>query len=100
MARLNKTLLENISGTLGKQLVFKQYKDKTVVTRYPDMSKVKPSKAQKEKRSVFAEAVAYARDINRNPVKKAKYAKKVQPGESVYHFALKEYLAKQKKGAE
>lgn len=97
MARLSKSLLENIQGGLGKQLVFKQYKDKTVVTSYPDMSKVKPSEQQKEGRKLFAEAVAYARAISRNAEQKAEYEKKVKPGESVYHFALKEYLAQHKK---
>jgi hypothetical protein len=67
MAKLSKTLPDNVSGGIGKQLVFKQYKDKTVVTSYPDMSNVKPSKLQKQKRSLFAEAVAYAQNINRNP---------------------------------
>lgn len=97
MARLSKSLLENIRGGLGKQLVFKKYGDKTVVTSYPDMSKVKPSEQQKESRKVFTEAVAYAKAINSNAQQKAEYAKKVKPGESVYHFALKEYLAQQKK---
>lgn len=94
---MSKTLLGNISGGLGRQLVFKQYKDKTVVTLYPDMSKVKPSAKQKEGRNVFAEAVAYAKGINNDPVKKAEYQKKVKAGKKVYHFAMKEYLAQHKK---
>src|SRR4051812_15608074 len=97
MARLSKTLLDNVSGGIGKEVVFKQYKDKKVVTGYPDMRNVKPSKQQKQQRSLFADAVAYAQNINRNPEKKAAYLKKVQSGESVYHFAVKEYLAAHKK---
>ena len=97
MARLSGNLLHGISGAVGKQLVFKKYGDKTVVTGYPDMSKVKPSEKQVEKRKVFADAVAYAKNISRNPVKKAEYLKKVKAGESVYHFALKQYLAECKK---
>ena len=97
MARVSKTLLENISGGLGRQLVFKQYKDKTVVTAYPDMSKVKRSEAQKKRQSVFADAVAYAKSITGNPVKKAEYQKKLKEGKSVYHFAIQEYLAQHRK---
>lgn len=97
MARLSKSLLENIRGGIGKQLVFKQYKDKTVVTSYPDMSKVKPSEQQKKGRKLFAEAVAYAKAISRNAEQKAEYQKRVKPNESVYHYALKEYLANYKK---
>ncbi len=45
MARPSKNLIENISGGLAKQLAFKIYGDKTVVTSYLDMSKVKPENA-------------------------------------------------------
>ena len=67
-----------------------------MVTKYPDMSRVKPSQQQKEKRKTFAEAVAYARAINNDPKQKAAYLKKVKKGESVYHFALKEFLSGKK----
>ena len=97
MARLNSNLFLGITGAIGKQLVFKKYGDKTVVTSYPDMSKVKPSELQEVKRKGFADAVAYAKNISRNPEKKAEYLKKVKAGESVYQFALKEYLAMNKK---
>ena len=93
MARLAaNSSLNGISGQLGKQLVFKKYGDKIVVTQYPDMSRIKPSPLQKHKRAIFKEAVAYAKNINRNPVLKKEYLQKVKRGESVYHFALKEYL--------
>ena len=70
--------------------------NKTVVTAYPDMSNVKPSKAQKDKRSLFKEAVAYAQHINLDAALKKKYSKKLQAGESVYHYAIKKYLKKYK----
>ncbi len=89
---LNSILLHGVRGQIGKQIVVKQYGKKTVVTAYPDMSKVKPSKQQKEKRKKFAQAVAYARGINNNPMKKALYAKKVKKRQTVYHYAIKEYL--------
>lgn len=98
MARIpGKSLLQSASGHLGKEIVLKRYGNKTVVTKYPDMSKVKPSKLQKQKRSLFAEAVAYAQAINRNLELKKKYAKKVKKGQSVYHYAIKEYLEKKAK---
>jgi hypothetical protein len=61
------------------------------------MSKVKPSAQQKTNRSLFKEAVAYAKEINRNPKKKKAYLKKVAKGQSVYRYALKEYLKKKGK---
>ena len=89
-------IFHKISGQPGKQIVLKQYGDKTVVTQYPDMDRVKPSPLPKYKRNVFKEAVAYARSINGNRSVKNEYLKRVKPGESVYHYALKEYLKKNK----
>jgi hypothetical protein len=97
MARLaNNTALQGISGKLGKQLVFKQYGDKIVVTSYPDMSGIKPSRKQKNNRNLFKDAVAYAKNINRTPALKQAYLKKIKKSESVYHYAIKEYLKKHK----
>jgi hypothetical protein len=92
MATSHSPLTHGLRGQLGKQLVFKRYGKKTVVTRYPDMSKVKPSKQQQQQRSRFAEAVAYARKITHDPLLKAAYAEKVNKGQTVYHYALQEYL--------
>ena len=97
MARLpSNDAFSKLSGQLGRQLVIKQYGNKTVVTAYPDMSKIKPSKKQKQKRNLFKEAVAYAKNINSDPKLKQKYIKKVAPGQTVYHYAIREYLQKNK----
>jgi hypothetical protein len=86
-------LFQGMSGYLGKQLVVKQYATKTVVTKYPDMSNVKPSAKQLEEKSRFSKAVKYAQAILHNPALKATYLSKVAAGQSVYHYAIKEYLA-------
>ena len=91
---LNSILLYQVSGQIGKQIVVKHYAQKTMITAYPDMSRVKPSKLQKTKRKDFAAAVAYARAIISDPVRKAAYAKRIKKGERVYNFAIKEYLSK------
>jgi hypothetical protein len=93
MAQSNTSLLlRQLRGQIGKQIVVKQYGKKTVVTAYPDMSRVKPSKLQKKGRSKFAEDGVYAQAINNDPVKKAAYKKKVKKGKTVYHSAIQEYL--------
>ncbi len=92
MARSKNILLHGSSGHIGKEFVIKKYGNKTIITAYPDMSKVKPSKLQKVKRSRFAEAVAYAQNILRDPALKAQYAKKVKQGQKVYHYAIKEFM--------
>jgi len=88
-------ILDKVRGAIGKQIVVKQYGNKTVIAAYPDMSNVKSSKLQKLKRKKFAAAIEYARSIVNNPAKKAAYAKKLKKGARVYNSAIKEYLAKQ-----
>ena len=39
MAISNSVLLKLLSGQMNKEIVFKQYGDKTVISKYPDMSK-------------------------------------------------------------
>jgi hypothetical protein len=96
MAQSNiSVILHGMRGAIGKQIVVKQYGNKTVITAYPDMSNVKPSKLQKLKRKKFAAAIAYAQSIINDPLKKAAYAKKLKRGARVYNAAIKEYLAKQ-----
>jgi hypothetical protein len=90
MAR-SKGNLHGLSGIIGR-VVIKQYADKTVVTAIPDMSHVKRTKKQKKNASTFAKAVAYAKAIINDPVKKAALAATLPKGASVYHAAIKEYL--------
>jgi hypothetical protein len=87
-------LLHTLRGAIGKQIVVKQYGKKTVITAYPDMSNVKPSKLQKQKRKTFAAAIEYARSIINDPVKKTAYAKRLKKGARVYNAAIKEFLSK------
>lgn len=79
-----------MTGTFGKQLVFRNRGGKTFVSKYPDMSKVVPSEAQLEYKSLFREAVHYAQSIIRDPKKKAAY--KVKKGATVYNTAIKDYM--------
>lgn len=80
----------------GKQVAVKQYAHTILVTKFPDMSHIKPSQQQKEKRQKFKEAVAYAQSIINNPPLKAAYRQKLKPKQTVYHFALQEYLKSSK----
>ena len=52
------------------------------------------SEKQCVQRELLKEATAYASKINRNPVLRAKYEKKIRGKESVYHFAIKEFFEK------
>ncbi|MDB5210929.1 MAG: hypothetical protein JWQ30_1756 [Sediminibacterium sp.] len=93
MAGTSKNIiLQGLSGAVAKQLVFKTYAGKTVVSKFPDMSSVKPSAAQESRRMLFREAVSFAKAINNDPVARQKYASKLPAGSSVYQAALKDYL--------
>ena len=104
MAHLAKNSpLQGLSGRVGT-LVFKYYpkgnngKGKVVVTQVPDMSRVKPSELQKIRRGLFAEAVAYAKSVKRDPEKRAAYEKVRKPGQSLFNAALSNYLKQRKEG--
>jgi chorismate mutase len=62
------------------------------VSKYPDMSNIVPSESQLKKRSRFADAVAYAKTINNNPIFRADFIKRTGGVRSVYQSALKEFL--------
>lgn len=63
MAISENILLARLSGALGKQLVIKQYGDKTVVCKYPDKSRRKPSARQIQNRQLMDDANAAAKTI-------------------------------------
>jgi len=81
-----------ISGALGKKIVVKQYRNGTVITRYPDMKKIIASDRQKNYRNLFKEAVVFATAINNNPEKRKEYLHKIPNGKTVFNMAVKEYM--------
>lgn len=46
----------------------------------------------RQKRNIFRQAVAYARSIINDPLKKAEYKQGLLRGKTVYHAAITEYL--------
>lgn len=86
--------LQKKSSKLG-DIVIKKYGDKTVVSKYPDMSNIVPSDSQKEKRNRFAEAVSYAKTINSSSILRNDFLKRVGNVKSVYQSALKEFLQRE-----
>ena len=76
-------------------IVIKKYGDKTVVSKYPDMSNIIASGAQRDKRNRFAEAVCYAKTINSSKILRNDFLKRVGEVKSVYQSALKEFLQRE-----
>jgi len=92
----DNVVVKGFSGKLD-QIVFKTYSYGTVVTRYPDMSKVKQSKAQKKSNQTFKDAVSYAQEVLADPARRKAYEKKLKPGKKVYHAALADFLKNKRK---
>ena len=63
MAISENILLRKVSGKIGRQLVVKQYGDRTVLSMYPDMSKRKLTPKQKRVNEIMAKANYKARYI-------------------------------------
>ena len=96
MAILDTAFLKGLRKSLGKQLVFKKYGDKIVVTKYPDMSRVKRSRRQKLGTDLFRQAVAYAKGVLRDETKRKAIARRLRRGKTVYHAAISEFMKKNK----
>jgi hypothetical protein len=101
MARLiSNSLFSGLRGSLGKQVVFKQYADKVIVTIYPHMRKMKATELQMIYRNRLKEANDYARSIKGNWELRKQYEKNLKPGETVFHKAKKDFFQKYKKRPE
>ena len=87
-------LVQGLSGKVGG-LVFKQHRKTTVLSIKPDRSRVKLSDKQVKANKKFKMAVAYAKGILKDPEKRKAYEAKLQPGRSVYHTALAEFLSRE-----
>lgn len=73
-----KPAIVQIQGTLF-DVVFKlSPQGKMIVTKRPDMSKVKWSKAQKAQRQRFKQAVAYAKAALAEPKLRARYERQAK----------------------
>ncbi|MGZ3846101.1 MAG: hypothetical protein ACXVBH_08590 [Flavisolibacter sp.] len=98
MARLrSNSVFSGIQGRIGKEIVFKQYVDKVVISIYPRVPKRKPTERQMIYRERLKEANVYARSIKRDWELRKQYEKDLKPGESVFHKAKKEYFERWKK---
>lgn len=92
MATSNSPHLKNYKGHKDKTVVVKQYNTQTVITSYPDRTNVVYTENQEFFQSRFADAVAWAGSIVRDPVKKAEYSKLLPKGKRLYNAAIQEYL--------
>ena|SRR5690349_1430867 len=63
MAHTRNLLMKKTSGHIDKQIVFKNYAGKTVISKYPDMSRVKRTDDQLRVNELMEAANNAAQDI-------------------------------------
>lgn len=87
----NNIVTDSLSGRIGN-VIFKDYGDKTVMSKCPDMSKVIKTEKQLDNQYNFKVAQAYAKKLINDPVKKAELTKTLKEGQKAYHAAISKYL--------
>jgi hypothetical protein len=86
-------LIEEIHGTMYDVVFKKSPRGNMIVTKRPDMSRVKWSEAQKVQRQRFKEAVAFAKAALADPKLRARYEKRAQrQGRRAWDAALSDYF--------
>ena len=81
-----------IRGAIGKRFVIKHYKYGVVKTRYPDMSRIVPSEAQRMRRRLFKRAVAYAQKVYANTVLKEEMRRMLRRLKRLFQALMKEWF--------
>lgn len=91
----NSVITGKLQGTLGKELVFREWEGKTVVAKAPKRRKGEPSPAQAEKQERFLLASRYARAIINSEDKSMAeaYATALKPRQNVYSRALEDCMS-------
>lgn len=91
----NNIVTDSLSGKVGN-VIFKNYHNKTVISKHPDMSRVVKSVKQLENQNKFRDAHFYAKGIMADPVKKLAFIKTIPKGKMAYHAAVSKYLKENK----
>jgi hypothetical protein len=96
MANSNNSLITGkFRGSLGKQLVFRDWAGKTIVAKSPASRKGAPTAAQEETLQKFQLASRYAKAILQNPDQSLAqaYANALKPRQNVYSRAMEDFLS-------
>ncbi|HXD11522.1 MAG TPA: hypothetical protein VN653_15770 [Anaerolineales bacterium] len=85
--------IKDIRGKVGDTVFRRSHNGKLILSKMPDMSNVKWSKAQKAHRQRFKKAVAYARAAMAEPKVRAKYEKAaLEAGKRPFDLAVSDYF--------
>ena len=86
-------LIKTINWQFGADVVVKKYRDKSIITSYPDMSRRKLSPKQIEMNELMQYASQYAKNVIANEKFKAEAQLRLDvPSNRLYHALVKEYF--------
>jgi hypothetical protein len=96
MAIVNNPFVQHASGSVGGEIVYRRYFDKTVVSKMPDMSKRVLSEKQIESNERLRLANIYAKYIYKTEEGKmqARLRLKLPAHKTLFHALVKEHLNK------
>src|SRR5690606_39705175 len=95
MAVHTSPVFEGFSGNINRQLVLKQRLGKTIVTKFPDRSRVVYSENQRREQRRCADAVSFARVVITNKILLDEYSLKAAllGFRSAWNMAIAEYMS-------
>ena len=96
MAHSNNSIITGkFRGPLGKEIVFRDWKGKTIVAKSPKARSRKPSIAQAASLEKFQLASRYAKSVITNADKAMEdaYARVLKPRQNVYSRALEDFMS-------
>jgi hypothetical protein len=97
MAISKNVLLKLLSGQMNNEIVFKQYGEKTIISKYPDMSNVKFTDKQLQVQEKMADAHYRAKGIMANEeLASAAQVRLNVTRNKLYTALIKEYFKSQK----
>ncbi|ULQ53305.1 hypothetical protein [Flavihumibacter fluvii] len=88
----NSVITGKFKGSLGKELVFREWAGKTVVAKAPKARSGAPTEAQAKTQENFLLAARYAKFIVNDPAMVAGYAATLRPRQNVYSRALEDFI--------
>lgn len=94
---ISRTNCGGFRGTIDKKIVVRQLWDgRTVLSTYPDMTRIKPSEDQKKQRALFAEAQKAAMEFLADPAKREIYKSRCKPGQRAHGLFIAEWIKEHK----
>lgn len=97
MAKSDSLFFQKAFGHVGKQFIFRQYGDKTLIAKYPDMSKRVLSEKQIRNNQLMEEANIAARQIMADEEQRSAAQVRLNvTSNKLYTSLIREYFAKER----